>query len=65
MDTTGKTVTLQKAVASYLGKWPAADYRAEVAEIAQYYGAGIMKEPGKIIITEDAEVVSIETIKKL
>lgn len=71
-------VTLGQVVATYVGR-PAVDYQAEVARIAAYYGAGILVEEAddcyfdakalkkrldELELTEDAEVVSIETIIK-
>jgi hypothetical protein len=75
-------MSLGEVVATYKSRpqKSAAEYSAEIAQIAQYYGAGIVKENCKPDVlmtdgelfrrlwenlspfTEDAEVVSIETV---
>ena len=70
-------VTLDQVVSNYLRYRPIIDYQAEAARVAKFYGAGIIPEPGndcffdkaalekrlnELIITEDAEVISIETV---
>jgi hypothetical protein len=54
-------VSLDEVVKSCLNKPITIDWAA-VAEAARYYGSGIITEGGDFLITEDAEVVSIETV---
>lgn len=76
--TTLTFVSLGQVVATYVGR-PAFDYQAEINRMAQYYGAHVLKEdPDNCFFepnaikrrlqqlrpTEDAEVISIETIVK-
>ena len=76
-----KIMTQWEVIAEYKSRpqKSAEQYAAEIAQLAQYYSAGIMKEPETVkpgglfanmpffistpegIVTEDAEVVSIET----
>jgi hypothetical protein len=54
-------VSIDQVVIACLKNRPIVDYQAEAARIAHYYAAGIIAEPGEIIVTEEAVVVSIET----
>lgn len=54
-------ISLDKVVKSYFKNRPIINYQAEAARIAHYYSAGILTEEGEWVLTEDAEVVSIET----
>lgn len=72
-----KLITIDQVVRSSLNHRPIIDYQAEAARIAHFYGAGILVEATDIRLwepdaikrrlrelrpTEDAEVVSIETV---
>lgn len=59
-----KYVSIKSAVEEYVKRQSKADFHAEVLKASQYYANVIMTEEGEIVITEDAEVVSIETIIK-
>lgn len=71
-------ISLGEVVATYVGR-PAVDYQAEINRMVQYYGAGVIEEQTDICFwepnaikrrlqqlrpTEDAEVISTETVKK-
>lgn len=59
-------VSLQSVIDEFVGKgdvmkrWKNA--QTEIAKMAQYYPCAIMDEAGEIIVTEEAEVISIETV---
>jgi|SRR3954464_5600610 len=72
-----KLITIDQVVSSSLKHRPIIDYQAEAARIANFYGAGLLVETTDIRLcepdaikrrlqelrpTEDAEVVSIETV---
>lgn len=56
-------ISLDKVVKAYLKNRPIVDYQAEARRVAHYYGAGSITENGEIISTEDAEVISITTVR--
>lgn len=57
-------VSLDEVVARYISRpqISANDYAAHIARMAQHYGAGIILEREEAIVTEDAEVISVETV---
>lgn len=55
-------ISLEKVVKSFLKNRPIIHYQAEAARIAHFYSAGILTEEGEWVLTEDVEVVSIETV---
>lgn len=63
-----KLLTLNQVVQECITKGDAIkcwkNFNADIAKMRQYYGNQTITEEGQFVITEDAEVVSIETFIK-
>lgn len=63
----GNLMSFDEVVARYMSRpaTPLHEYHKMVVEAAKYYGAAIIKEQeAVVVVTEDAEVVSVETVPR-
>lgn len=58
-----KLMSIDEVIKTFKSR-PVMDWQKEVHKAAQFYGTNIMTEQREVVITEDAEVISIETIIK-